>query len=140
MRRHPAPARRALALSVALVFALGACSSAGSPGTGDTGGAGATAVGPFDGVTITVQAADMQLEPDTITMPAGRPLRIVLDNQDPGVPHDIHVFQGDIELGTSPVVIGPGLTEVRFGPLTAARYTFACTIHPDMAGTLIVTP
>jgi plastocyanin len=29
---------------------------------------------------------------------------------------------------------------VRFGPLSAARYQFACDVHPSMIGTLVVTP
>jgi plastocyanin len=139
-RRHPTTTHRTWALVVALALAFAGCSSGDTPGTGDAGGNGATAVGPFNGSTITVQAIDIQFEPDTITMLSGQPLRIVLDNQDAGVPHDIHVFQGDTDYGTSTIVTGPGLTEIRFGPLSPARYTFACTIHPDMAGTLVVTP
>jgi plastocyanin len=139
-RRDPAITHRPIALAVALAVAFAGCSSGDTAGTGNTGGDGATAVGPFSGATVTVQAIDVQFEPDTITMPSGQPLRIVLDNQDAGVPHDVHVFQGDTDYGKSTIVTGPGLTELRFGPLPPARYTFACTIHPDMAGTLIVTP
>jgi plastocyanin len=130
-RRTPA------ALFLAVALAVVACSG---PGTGDTGGNGAAAIGPFDGASITVEAVNLQFEPAIATMPSGRPLRLVLDNKDAGVPHDIHVFQGDTDYGTSSIVIGPGLTEVRFGPLTAARYSFQCTVHPDMKGEIIVTP
>jgi plastocyanin len=37
-------------------------------------------------------------------------------------------------------VSGPATTEVRFGPLAPARYQFTCEVHPNMLGTLIVTP
>jgi len=131
------PRRTLAVLLVAVTLASAACSDAG---TGDTGGNGAAVVGPFNGPSITVQAIGLQMEPDSITMPSGKQLRIILDNQDTGVPHDIRVFQGDTEFGKSAVVTGPGLTEVRFGPLKPARYTFACTIHPAMAGTLLITP
>jgi len=130
-RRTPA------ALLAAVALAVAACSA---PGTGDAGGNGAVAIGPFDGASITVEAVNLQFEPSIVTMPSGRPLRLVLDNKDAGVPHDIHVFQGDTDYGVSSIVIGPGLTEVRFGPLTAARYSFECTIHPEMDGEIVVTP
>jgi plastocyanin len=110
--------------------------AAGCSGTGGAGGVSAS----FDGATATLEAVNIQFEPDTLTLPAGQPLRIVLDNRDAGVPHDVHVFQGDTDIATSPVVTGPGQTEVRFGPLAPDRYTFQCTIHPDMIGTVIVTP
>lgn len=131
-RRTPA----VLLLVVAL--ASGACSS--SSGTGDAGGNGASAVGPFDGASVTVQAVGLQFEPTIVTLPSGKPLRIVLDNQDAGVPHDIHVLQGDTDLGKSSIVTGPGLTAVTFGPLQPARYAFECTIHPQMDGEIVVTP
>ena len=35
---------------------------------------------------------------------------------------------------------GPATTEVRFGPLPPATYQFMCTVHPNMLGTLTVTP
>jgi plastocyanin len=139
-RRLPAAVNRTLALVVALALALAGCSSGDGPGTGDAGGNGASAVGPFDGASVTVVAVGLQFQPAIVTLPSGRPLRIVLDNQDAGVPHDIHVFQGDTDYGKSAIVTGPGLAAVTFGPLAAARYSFECTIHPDMNGEIVVTP
>jgi plastocyanin len=127
------PRRAGVIAALPLVLSVLA---AGCSGAGGSAGVSAS----FDGATATVEAVNIQFEPDTVTLPAGQPLRIVLDNKDAGVPHDIHVFQGDTDIATSPVVTGPGLTEVRFGPLKADRYTFQCTIHPDMIGTLVVTP
>lgn len=94
---------------------------------------------PFEGAQVTITAVNITFDPVEVTLPSGTPLRIILDNQDAGVPHDIRVFQGDHEIARSPVVAGPGTTEVRFGPLPPARYQFQCTIHPSMLGTLIVT-
>jgi plastocyanin len=64
----------------------------------------------------------------------------VLDNRDAGVPHDIKVFQGGTTIGQSPAVTGPATTEVRIGPLAPGSYQFMCTVHPNMLGTLTVTP
>lgn len=95
---------------------------------------------PFVGKGAVVQAINVTFDPVEITLPTGAPLRIVLDNRDSGVPHDVRVFQGDTSIAQSPVVTGPATTEVRFGPLAPARYQFACTVHPTMLGTVIVTP
>ncbi len=94
----------------------------------------------FDGVQETVRAVNVAFEPTEIRLPAGTPLRIILDNRDSGVPHDIRVLDGDRELATSATISGPGQAEVRFGPLPAGSYRFVCTVHPNMTGTLTITP
>ncbi len=112
-----------------LLTMLGACAAASPP-----------AVDPsFDGAQATIRAVNVSFDPAEVTLPAGTPLRIILDNQDSGVPHDIRVFQGDHEFARSPTVTGPAQTEVRFGPLPPGRYQFGCTIHPNMLGTLIIS-
>jgi plastocyanin len=93
---------------------------------------------PFTGSGITVQADDVQFSSREIQLPAGQPLRIVLDNRDAGVPHDISVRQGSQVLATSAIVSGPATTEVRFGPLEPGTYQFICTVHPAMTGTLTI--
>jgi plastocyanin len=103
-------------------------------------GSGSSIDAPFDGATAELRADNLAFEPGELTLPAGVPLRIVLDNLDEGIPHDVRVFQGEQELGKSAIVTGPARTEVRFGPLTAARYQFTCDVHPSMIGTLVVTP
>ena len=131
MRRRPLLPTLA---SVSFVAAglVAACSGSGA-GPGD-------ALASFAGAGATLEAVNIQFEPTTITLPAGQPLRLVLDNKDAGVPHDIQVFQGDTVYATSPRVTGPAVTEVRFGPLTPSRYQFRCQVHPAMVGTLVVTP
>lgn len=102
------------------------------------GPSGPDALASFAGSSITIQARDLAFNPDIVTAPAGVPLRLVLDNQDQGVSHDIHVFQGDTDLGRAPAVVGPGLTSIELPALAPGRYQFACTLHPDMVGTIIV--
>jgi plastocyanin len=116
----------ALALVVAL--AVAGCSSAPAP------------LPSFSGASATVTARGLAFQPVEVKLPAGQSLRLVLDNQDAGVPHNIQVRQGDTIYGTSPNVTGPGQTEVRFGPLTAGTYQFVCDIHASMIGTIVVGP
>ena len=95
---------------------------------------------PFTGKEATVAAVNISFDPVEVTLPTGMPLRIVLDNKDNGVPHDIKVFQGGTTIAQSPIVTGPATTEVRFGPLAPGAYQFMCTVHPNMQGTLTITP
>ena len=94
----------------------------------------------FAGGSATVEAIGLQFTDAIVNLPAGVPLRLVLDNKDAGVPHDLRVFEGDTEYAKSPSVSGPGQVEVRFGPLPAGRYQFQCDIHPAMLGTVVVGP
>jgi plastocyanin len=126
VHRRPRPAHLArLLITLALVAGC-------SAGTG--------AIASFAGATITIQARDLAFNPDIITAPAGVPLRLVLDNQDQGVSHDLRVFQGDTELGRAPAVVGPGISSIELPALAPGRYQFACTLHPDMIGTIILAP
>ncbi len=94
----------------------------------------------FAGAEATVRAVNLGFAPAQITLPAGTPLRIILDNADSGVPHNLAVTRDGAELAKGAVVSGPGRAETRFGPLTAGSYTFACEVHPNMTGTLTITP
>ncbi|MHB8960344.1 MAG: cupredoxin domain-containing protein [Candidatus Limnocylindrales bacterium] len=92
----------------------------------------------FNGATLTIDARDLTFDPVIVTMPAGVPLRLVLDNHDAGVEHNLHVFQGATDFGTSPSVIGPGLTAIELPALAPGSYQFECTLQPDMIGTIMV--
>lgn len=116
-------------LVAALLAALAGC-----------GGSGGGIEEPFAGASVTLRAVAIAWEPTSLELPAGTPLRIVLQNDDEGIPHNVRVFQGEQTFGTSPTVNGIATTEVRFGPLSAARYQFICDLHPNMIGTLVVTP
>ncbi len=93
---------------------------------------------PFAGTSLTIQARDLAFDPDILTAPAGQPLRLVLDNRDTGIGHNLHVFQGATDLGQTATVVGPAQATVELGQVAAGRYQFQCTIHPDMIGTVIV--
>ena len=117
----------AVLLGAVLLAALAGCGSGGIDA-------------PFTGASVTLRAIGIAWEPTSLTLPANTPLRIVLQNDDEGIPHNVRVFQGEQVFGTSPTVTGIATTEVRFGPLPAARYQFTCEVHPNMIGTLVVTP
>jgi plastocyanin len=115
-------------LALVALIAVGACAQA-TPVPIDPS---------FDGAQATVRASNLAFDPSEITLPAATPLRIILDNQDSGIPHDIRIANGDTEIARSPAVTGPAQTEVRFGPLEPGTYQLTCTIHPSMTGTLTI--
>jgi len=104
------------------------------------GSAGATVDPSFAGAEATVRAVNLAFAPTQVTLPAGTPLRIILDNADTSVPHNVAVTRDGTEIAKGPIISGPARAETRFGPLTAGSYTFVCDVHPTMTGTLTITP
>jgi len=105
---------------------------------GDTGESGpTTTVGckvATDG-RVTLVADDIRWDTDCLEATPGD-LTIVVDNQDDGVNHNLHL----------PDAPGSPATELEPGPsqqeldvtLDAGSYEFICDIHPNMVGTLTV--
>ena len=117
----------------------------GDVGRHQAGGAtatqGAATPGSGDGTTLTLIAkntlwdkSELKAKPGTVTFQ--------MDNQDDGIPHNIHVYKGKDNTGQD-----MGMTELEAGPvkqtltleLTAGEYFFVCDVHPaTMAGKLEV--
>ncbi len=118
--------------------------TATAAGSTPTPAAAATAAAPGGAgvaTTLTLVAkntlfdkSELQAKPGAVT--------IDMDNQDAGIPHNIHVYQGNDNTGKD-----MGKTEFEPGPvkqtltlnLTAGEYYFVCEVHPaTMAGKLVV--
>jgi mono/diheme cytochrome c family protein/plastocyanin len=114
---------------------------AGSPGASGAPGASASpgASSAPAGTTINESALNIAFEVGALTAPADAPFTIAFDNKDAGIPHNIEildpsgatVFKGDI-------VTGPAQVNYNVPALKAGDYTFKCTVHPNMTGTLKV--
>jgi plastocyanin len=129
--------RLALGLALGAIALLTvACSSSGAtqaPASAGPASPGASA--PAGGGT-TIVAKNIAFEPTTVTVKAGSPTDIVLDNQD-SAPHNIAikdasgatVFKGEI-------ISGPTQKTYNVAALTAGTYQFWCEVHPNMTGTL----
>jgi plastocyanin len=69
------------------------------------------------------------------------PFTLILDNRDNGVPHNIAVKgQDGTVIAKSEVVAGPTRAGLVVPPLVAGTYPFSCEVHPNMTGTITVTP
>lgn len=108
-----------------------------APGPGDpTPVAGASA-----GPGVTVIAQDIAFQPQAVTVTAGVPFTLILDNRDDGIPHNVAVKgQDGTTIAKSEIVTGPARTALVMAPLTAGSYAFTCEVHPNMTGTITVTP
>jgi plastocyanin len=85
---------------------------------------------------VTITAVNIDFTTKEVAAPADAPFTIAFDNQDT-VPHDVvikdesggTVFQGEI-------VTGPTTVVYDVPALPAGGYTFVCSIHPNMTGSL----
>jgi plastocyanin len=74
-----------------------------------------------------------------LTVKAGEPFVIALDNQDASVPHNIQIKDstGSV-VYLSDTFSGEATRDFSVPALPAGTYPFICTIHPAMTGTLTV--
>lgn len=115
---------------VALAVVTTACSGATAAPATD-----APAPSTPAGDEIVIVARDLVFTTTDVTVPAGEPVAIVLDNQE-GAPHNIAikdpagavVFQGEIVSNARVTNAVPALA--------AGTYTFLCEVHPNMTGTI----
>jgi plastocyanin len=87
-------------------------------------------------------AKNIQFDSAALTGAAGKELTVTLDNQDSGVPHNVHFFKGTDNTGDSvgatEIATGPIVQTLKLGPLDAGSYYYQCDVHPTMLGTLTV--
>jgi aldose sugar dehydrogenase len=77
-----------------------------------------------------------QFDPGDVSVPAGATVRLTFMNEGT-VPHNL-TFNDPINAATA-VTVQPGAEEtIEFTAPDAGEYTFVCTLHPGMEGTLVV--
>jgi plastocyanin len=85
--------------------------------------------------TVVVRAAGLAFLNRSVSVRSGAPVTFVLLNEENIIPHDVQV------LGMrSGQCNGPCSVSLRFTAPAPGRYAFSCSLHPDMTGTLSVTP
>jgi len=133
---------------VAAIIAVSACGGAGTgpstappiaPSSGDPGPTTSSAPSG-ETVEITVgtdTGAELKFDPAQVTIQAGTTVRVTFENRS-SMPHNL-TFQAPINVATA-TVVEPGSSEtVEFKAPDPGEHAFVCTLHPGMAGTLIVT-
>jgi hypothetical protein len=85
-------------------------------------------------------AQNIAFEPDQLTIPAGHPLQIVIDNRDPGVPHGLRIeTAAQVAVFTGPIAVGPKRTTYDVPALAPGPYRMVCPVHPVMVVELVAT-
>jgi len=152
------------AATLAVAALVAACSSAASPGwtyapatpspsasaaPGDGASAEPSAApsgepsaepsGEPSGEAVMITAENISFTQTEVEAPADTPFTIRFENNDAGIPHNVEikdagnqsVFQGEIFNGVE-------TRDYAVPALPAGEYTFVCTVHPNMTGTLSV--
>ncbi len=104
-----------------------------------SGGPAPTTPPASTGTVLKVVAVGIQFDVKELSAPADAAFQIEFDNQDAGIPHNIEikdasgksVFKGEIFNGSA-------VKTYDVEALGAGSYTFICTVHRNMTGTLKV--
>lgn len=106
---------------------------------GPTGSAGASGAPTGDATELTIgtrTGAELEFEPDEVSVPAGGQVSIVFENLST-LPHNL-TFNEPINAATN-TIVDPGASEtIEFPAPAPGDYTFVCTLHPGMEGILTV--
>ena len=100
------------------------------------GGTSPTPVGT-PAVTVPLTAKDLAFDKSSFDVPADVTFAVELNNQD-GVPHNLAI-SGNGQSRNSEPFTGPATKTLAFAGLPAGSYTFVCSIHTDMKGSVQVT-
>jgi plastocyanin len=90
--------------------------------------------------SLTVVAKTISFDLNEIVLKANSPITLTLDNQDPGIPHNLAILTsetGNKIFGEAPFN-GPAKETWTFTSPAPGTYFFHCEVHPNMKGTVIV--
>lgn len=100
-------------------------------------GSAAPAGSAAAGATVTITASGIAFTTPEVATPAGTPFTLSFDNQDAGVPHDVQLKDASgAEIFKTDTFPGAAKRDYQVPALAAGTYTFICTVHPNMTGTL----
>jgi len=88
--------------------------------------------------TLELIASGIAFDQATLNAPADEPFAIDFDNRDAGIAHDVAIRNDTGLVFNGEDVTGPGKVVDNVPPLAAGTYTFFCTFHANMTGTLTV--
>ena len=102
-----------------------------APSEGASGGTG--------GTVVQISAFNIAFEQTEVSAPAGAAFTIHFNNKDASTPHNVAIKDASgMEMFKGDIVTGPIETDYQVPALAAGTYTFVCSVHPNMTGTLKV--
>ena len=88
---------------------------------------------------MTITALNIAFTQASVNAPAGKAFTLLFDNQDASVQHDVYIKDASgTQVFAGAIVTGPAQTTYNIPSLAAGSYTFFCSIHTNMTGTLVV--
>lgn len=91
------------------------------------------------GTTVSIVASGIAFTTTDVTAPADTAFVIKFENQDAGIPHNVAIHDASgAEVFKGEIFNGVDTREYQVPALPAGAYTFTCTVHPTMTGTLTV--
>ncbi|MFZ5853821.1 MAG: cupredoxin domain-containing protein [Chloroflexota bacterium] len=119
----------------------GSPAAGGSPAPGGSSPPASSPPGesPLPAADVTIVARNIAYDLGQITVPAGKPFTIAFVNQDPGIPHNVAIHRDSPtgpEVWKGEIFNGVATRVYQVPALEAGTYGFACTVHPNMTGTL----
>jgi plastocyanin len=97
-------------------------------------------------ITAPPGAAADGFDTRVLELPAGEPIELTFHNEDPGVPHNVAIAEGEdpgspLLFEPDGTVTGPATAAYSIHPLSEGSYHFFCEVHPTtMNGDVKVAP
>jgi plastocyanin len=136
----PAPSGASASASSPAASAAPSAGAGGAAPSGSPAGSPA-ASGGAAGTVLQLAAANIAYDQTNLTAPAGVPFQIAFTNNDAGIPHNVSIHQGSptgTEVFKGTIFTGVATQTYDVPALPAGTYSFVCSVHPNMVGTLTV--
>ncbi len=114
--------------------------AASGPAASGPAASGPAASGQSAG-TLDITAKNIAYQENNLEAPANQPFTIHFDNQDAGVPHNVSIHKDSPsgeEVFKGAIFSGVAAQDYSVPALPAGTYSFVCSVHPNMTGTLTV--
>lgn len=116
--------------------AVPSAGTGGESGGGTGGEAPASEAPALPEADVVITAVNIEFVEKSMTVPADAAFTIAFDNQDP-VPHDVVIKDGSgAAVFTGELITGPKVVVYDVPAIPAGSYTFVCTVHPNMTGSI----
>jgi plastocyanin len=116
-----------------------AASATASPASSASAGPGGSAAPSASTAAAAVElsAQNIAFDKTALTVPAGAAFQLVFHNNDAGIPHNVEIKDGTgASVFKGEIFSGVDSRTYDVSSLPAGAYTFACSVHPNMTGTL----
>lgn len=102
---------------------------------------GSPASSAATGTVLKLSAQNIAYDTASLDAPANQPFQIQFTNNDAGVPHNVSIHVGTAsgqEVFKGDIFSGVATKTYDVPALPAGTYTFVCSVHPNMTGTLTI--